>query len=617
MEKHRVSCICYLSKTHFVRDFLQNSIGNSSTSTTCNPIYREGTILELQITMKFHRQLIHQHHLQSHLHCGNDPTVANHNGILSTTNARNTGDTPFTMRNRSENDPTMRRDRSDHDPTTHETVSQPSHRRGRSSRFGDGLCMEKHRVSCICYLSKTHFVRDFLQNSIGNSSTSTTCNPIYSEGTVLELQITMEFHRQLIHQHHLQPHLQCGNDPTVANHNGILSTAHARKTLETPFTMRNRSENDPTMIRDRSDHDPTTHETVSQPSHRRGRSSRFGDGLCMEKHRVSCICYLSKTHFVRDFLQNSIGNSSTSTTCNPIYSEGTILELQITMEFHRQLIHQHHLQPHLQCGNDPTVANHNGILSTAHARKTLETPFTMWNRSENDPTMIRDRSDHDPTTHETVSQPSHRRGRSSRFGDGLCMEKHRVSCICYLSKTHFVRDFLQNSIGNSSTSTTCNPIYSEGTILELQIKMEFHRQLIHQHHLQPHLQCGNDPTVANHNGILSTAHARKTLETPFTMRNRSENDPTMIRDRSDHDPTTHETVSQPSHRRGRSSRFGDGLCMEKHRVSCICYLSKTHFVRDFLQNSIGNSSTSTTCNPIYSEGTISLLTLSVTNSFPH
>ena len=566
--------------------------------------------------MEFHVQLIHQHHLQSHLHCGNDPTVANHNGILSTTNARNTGDTPFTMRNRSENDPTMIRDRSDHDPTTHETVSQPSHRRGRSSRFGDGLCMEKHRVSCICYLSKTHFVRDFLQNSIGNSSTSTTCNPIYSEGTILELQITMEFHRQLIHQHHLQSHLHCGNDPTVANHNGILSTTNARNTGDTPFTMRNRSENDPTMIRDRSDHDPTTHETVSQPSHRRGRSSRFGDGLCMEKHRVSCICYLSKTHFVRDFLQNSIGNSSTSTTCNPIYSEGTILELQITMEFHRQLIHQHHLQSHLHCGNDPTVANHNGILSTTNARNTGDTPFTMRNRSENDPTMIRDRSDHDPTTHETVSQPSHRRGRSSRFGDGLCMEKHRVSCICYLSKTHFVRDFLQNSIGNS-TSTTCNPIYSEGTILELQITMEFHRQLIHQHHLQPHLQCGNDPTVANHNGILSTAHARKTLETPFTMRNRSENDPTMIRDRSDHDPTTHETVSQPSHRRGRSSRFGDGLCMEKHRVSCICYLSKTHFVRDFLQNSIGNSSTSTTCNPIYSEGTISLLTLSVTNSFPH
>ena len=208
---------------------------------------------------------------------------------------------------------------------------------------------------------KTHFVRDF----------------------------PSKLYRQLIHQHHLQSHLQCGNDPTVANHNGILSTAHARKTVETPFTMRNRSENGPRMIRAWSENDPTTHETVSQPSHRRGRSSRFGDGLCMEKHGLSCICYLSKTHFVRDFLQNSIGNSSTSTTCNPIYSEGTILELQITMEFHRQLIHQHHLQPHLQCGNDPTVANHNGILSTTNARNTGDTPFTMRNRSENDPSMIR------------------------------------------------------------------------------------------------------------------------------------------------------------------------------------------------------------------------------------
>ena len=199
---------------------------------------------------------------------------------------------------------------------------------------------------------------------------------------------------------------------------------------------------------------------------------------------------------------NSIGNSSTSTTCNPIYSAGTILQLQITMEFCRPHMHEKQLKPHLQCGTDPR--------------------------------MIRPWSEDDPTTRETASQPSHRRGRSSRFGDGLCMEKHRVSCICYLAKTHFVRDFLQNSIGNSSTSTTCNAIYIAGSILQLQITMEFHRQLIQQHHLQSHLHCGNDPTVANHNGILSTTHARKTVETPFTMRNRSENDPPMIRGWSDH-----------------------------------------------------------------------------------
>ena len=532
-----------------------NSIGNSSTSNTCNPIYIEGTILELQITMEFHRQLIHQHHLQSHLHCGNDPTVTNHNGTAAK------------------------------------------------------------------------------DNSITNAATAKS-NPdatIYTAGTILQLQSTMEFHRQLIHQQHLQSHLHWGNDPTVANHNGIPSATHPKAPLAIPFTLRERSYScksqwnsvDRTCTKNRrnpiynaepirpwSEHDPPMIRPHTRPSRNRRTAEvdHRGSGTdfvwknigfrasAISQKRISCETSfktpsatpppaplampfaLRERSYSCKAQWNSIGNSSTSTTCNPIYIAGTILQLQITMEFWRPHMHEKQVKPHLQCGTDPT--------------------------------MIRTWSAHDPTTHETVSQPSHRRGRSSRFGDGLCMEKHRVSCICYLSKTHFVRDFLQNSIGNSSTSTTCNAICIAGTILQLQRTMEFHRQLIHQHHLQSHLHCGNDPTVANHNGILSTAHARKTGETPFTMRNRSDHDPTMIRTWSAHDPTTHETVSQPSHRRGRSSRFGDGLCMEKHRVSCICYLSKTHFVRDFLQNSIGNSSTSTTCNAIL---TLSLtITLSLT-----
>ena len=175
------------------------------------------------------------------------------------------------------------------------------------------------------------------------------------------------------------------------------SATHPPAPLAIPFTLRERSYSCKSQwnsvdractkntwnpiynaepIRPWSDHDPndpTTHETISHPSHRRGRSSRFGDGLCMEKHRVSCICYLSKTHFVRDFLQNSIGNSSTSTTCNPIYIAGTILQLQITMEFCRPRMHEKHLKPHLQCGTDPTM-------------------IRPW--SEHDPSMIREWSDH-------------------------------------------------------------------------------------------------------------------------------------------------------------------------------------------------------------------------------
>ena len=209
----------------------------------------------------------------------------------------------------------------------------------------------------------------------------------------------MEFCRPHMHEKQLKPHLQCGTDPS--------------------------------MIRDRSEHDPTTHETVSHPSHSRGRSSRFADTLCMEKHRVSCICYLSKTHFVRDFLQNSICNSSGSTTCNPIYIAGTILQLQITMEFFRRHMHEKQLKPHLQCGTDPS--------------------------------MIRDRSEHDPTTHETVSHPLHSRGRSSRFVDTLCMEKQRVSHLLSLKNAFRAR-----------------------------LPSKLHRQLIRQHHLQSHLNCGNN-----------------------------------------------------------------------------------------------------------------------------
>ena len=145
---------------------------------------------------------------------------------------------------------------------------------------------------------------------MGNLSTNTTCNPIYIAGTILQLQITMEFHRQLIHQHHLQSHLHCGNDPTVANHNGILSTANARKTLETPFAMRNRSEHDPRPFRPHTR--PSRTRRIAEVDHRRS-----GTDFVWKNIKISCICYLSKTHFVRDFLQNSIGNSSTSTTCNP------------------------------------------------------------------------------------------------------------------------------------------------------------------------------------------------------------------------------------------------------------------------------------------------------------
>ena len=255
-----------------------------------------------------------------------------------------------------------------------------------------------------------------------------------------------------IHQHHLQSHLQWGNDPRVANHNGIPSATHPPAPLAIPFTLRERSYSCKSQwnsvdrkctkhrwnpiynaepIRTWSENDPTTHETVSHPSHRRGRSSRFGTDFVWKNIGFRASAISQKRISCETSFKTPSATPPPAPLANPIYSEGTILELQITMEFHRQLIHQHHLQSHLHCGNDPTVANHNGILSTANARNTGETPFTMRNRSEHDPRMIRPHTR--PSRTRRTAEVDHRRSgthfvwKNTGFRASAISQK-RISC---------------------------------------------------------------------------------------------------------------------------------------------------------------------------------------------
>ena len=362
-------------------------------------------------------------------------------------------------------------------------------------------------------------------------------------GTILQLQSTMEFHRQLIHQQHLQSHLHCGNDPTVANHNGNLSATHPPAPLAIPFTLRERSYScksqwnsvDRTCtknswnpiynaepIRPWSDHDPTTHETVSQPSHRRGRSSRFGDGLCIWKNigfrasaisqkRISCetsfktpsatpppaplaIPFALRERSYTVANHNGIPSAThpPAPLAIPFKLRGTILQLQITMEFCRPHMHEKQLKPHLQCGTDPTMIR----------------PHTR------------------PSRNRRTAEVDHRGSGTDFVWKNIGFRASAISL-----KTHFVRDFLQNSIGNSSTSTTCNAICIAGAILQLQITMEFHRQLIHQHHLQSHLHCGNDPIQLQITMEFCRPHMHEKQLKPHLQ---CGTDPTMIRPWSDH-----------------------------------------------------------------------------------
>ena len=64
---------------------------------------------------------------------------------------------------------------------------------------------------------------------------------ITSAKNAFRARLPSKLHRQLLHQHHLQSHLQWGNDPRVANHNGIPSATHLPAPLAIPFTLRERS----------------------------------------------------------------------------------------------------------------------------------------------------------------------------------------------------------------------------------------------------------------------------------------------------------------------------------------------------------------------------------------
>ena len=167
------------------------------------------------------------------------------------------------------------------------------------------------------------------------------------------------------------------------------------------------------------------------------------------------------------------------------------------------------------------AAKDNSITHTAVARSNLDAAITMWSAK----TELQNTIELRATGSEIAGPKPDLDARARKKNDFEALFKRifrrKITSAKMEKKTHFVRDFLQNSIGNSSTSTTCNPIYNAGTILQLQITMEFHRQLIQQHHLQSHLHCGNDPTVANHNGIPSTTHPAAPLAIPFTLREQS------------------------------------------------------------------------------------------------
>ena len=109
---------------------------------------------------------------------------------------------------------------------------------GKTQHFLHPLSLQN--AFCTRLPSKMHVEDHQTRQFCETSSKSVTGRPdptrhesaIYIAGTTLKLQNTLKFQRQLIHQQHLQSHLQCRNHPGVAKRNGIPSTEHTPETGE-------------------------------------------------------------------------------------------------------------------------------------------------------------------------------------------------------------------------------------------------------------------------------------------------------------------------------------------------------------------------------------------------
>ena len=80
---------------------------------------------------------------------------------------------------------------------------------------------------------------------------------------------------------------------------------------------------------------------------------------------------------------------------------------------------------------------------------------------------------------------------------------------------------LQRRLDHAGRGTQLRTSSSSKNAFRARLPPKLHRQLLHQHHLQSHWQWGNDPRVANHNGIPSATPPPAPLAIPFTVRERS------------------------------------------------------------------------------------------------
>ena len=162
----------------------------------------------------------------------------------------------------------------------------------------------------------------------------------------------------------------------------------------------------------------------------------------------------------------------------------------------------------------------------------------------------RGRSENDHGSNERVPKPFAGQASPSIFRGKFCPAKHSISCIHYLSKTHFVRGYPQKvRVEDVKTKLSCE------TSLKIWKWKMWKRSF-----------------RARRPSNLKDQVVKMKPELAVPPRGRSEND-----------HGSNECVPKPFAGQASPSIFRGKFCPAKHSISCIHYLSKTHFVRGYPQ----------------------------------
>ena len=428
------------------------------------------------------------------------------------------------------------------------------------------------------------------------------------------------------------------------------------KTAETSFPMRGRSDHDPRMIRPWSENDPTMKPSLRNPPRNRGYFSRPPRAFCIEKYNISRSGYHSKFHRIlrlprKVTLQlhqilrlprkmtlminprhtwNAIYNAR-SNKCHCPNSPNTAPATK--NESHDWSLS--HMKRYLQCAEQQVSLSKLTKYCACHAKwlskfsqKFLENswnvisnagPIRPW--SENDPTMIREWSDHETVTPQPASQPrllftpttsilywkiqhfalrlsfqispntapatksdtstspntapatqnnSHDQSSAHMKRYLQCAEQ-QVSlskltkyCACHEKRISWLILVTHETLFTMRGATSV--IVQTHQVLRLPRKMTFQIfAKISRKQLKRHFQCGADPTM---------------------IREWSDHDPRMIRPWSENDPTMKPSLRNPPRNRGyfshhehfvlKNTTFRAPAILPNFTEYCACH-EKWHF----------------------------------------